>query len=147
MEADPQNSSHYAANAAVMVEDFEKLTQEIRNVLKSPSDVKFMVLHDAYMHFEYRFGVVSLGALSIQPDITPGARHLREVRQLISSSGAICLFSEPQFDPNVWSRIADKADVRFGILDPIGQNLKPGPDLYFLLIRQMAHSLRSCLWP
>ena len=42
-----------------------------------------MVFHDAYQYFENRFGIKVLGALTVNPDVLPGAEQLSEIREVI----------------------------------------------------------------
>jgi zinc transport system substrate-binding protein len=55
------------------------------------------------------------------------------------------VFSEPQFEPKLVNTVIDGTDAKTGTLDPLGAELKDGPDLYPQLIRNLADSLKSCL--
>ncbi|MBI1672857.1 zinc ABC transporter substrate-binding protein, partial [Brucella abortus] len=54
-------------------------------------------------------------------------------------------FSEPQFEPKLVKTVVDGTKARTGVLDPLGAELKDGPDLYPQLIRNLANSLKDCL--
>jgi zinc transport system substrate-binding protein len=41
--------------------------------------------------------------------------------------------------------VAEGTGVRIGLLDPLGANLWPGPDLYPDLLRGLAEGLANCL--
>ncbi|MCY1310932.1 High-affinity zinc uptake system protein ZnuA [compost metagenome] len=55
------------------------------------------------------------------------------------------MFSEPQFEPKLVNTVIDGTEAKTGVLDPLGSELKDGPDLYPQLIRNLAASLKSCL--
>ena len=74
----------------------------------------------------------------------PGAEQLAEIREIIEHDKVSCVFSEPQFNPDIIKSIAKDTNVKTGVLDPLGANLKPGKDLYFNLIRNMSASFKGC---
>ena len=53
--------------------------------------------------------------------------------------------SEPQFEPKIISVVIEGSDAHSGVLDPVGADLTPGPDLYGELIGNLATSMRDCL--
>jgi zinc transport system substrate-binding protein len=59
----------------------------------------------------------------------------------------VCLFREPQFPPALVETLARGSDVRVGVLDPLGADLKPGPDLYPEMMQALARALTGCLAP
>ena len=67
------------------------------------------------------------------------------LRALIEQTGAACVFSEPQFQPRVIEAVVEGTQARKGVLDPVGAELTPGPDLYPELLRMMGRSLVDCL--
>ena len=77
--------------------------------------------------------------------IPPGARRLAAIRAEILDGDVVCVFSEPQFDPKLVSALTDGTAARSASLDPIGVDLEPGPDAYFILMRRMAAALIKCL--
>ena len=56
-----------------------------------------------------------------------------------------CLFVEPQFPPQQAERLVEESGVRLATLDPLGNGLAPGPDLYFTMMRNLALRLADCL--
>ena len=67
------------------------------------------------------------------------------MRQRIRDRQARCVFSEPQFEPKLIKTIVAGTKVRTGVLDPLGADLEPGPDAYFLLMGRLADQLAACL--
>jgi len=41
--------------------------------------------------------------------------------------------------------VVDGTGARVATLDPLGARLKPGPDAYFELLRNLAKDLKDCL--
>ena len=141
-EIDPANASKYEANAAKALNKLDQLINDTRG--KINKDATYVVFHDAFQYFEQRFGIEVIGALTVNPEILPGAKQLSEIREVIEREGVNCLFSEPQFNPTIAETIASDTGVKAAVLDPLGAELEPGKDLYFDLISDMASSFESC---
>lgn len=144
-EADPENAALYAGNAAEGRAEIDALEGRIEARIAPVRGRPFVVLHDAYHYFEQRFGIEAAGALSVSDASDPGPARVAEVRDLIGSLDAVCVFAEPQFEGRPIGMITEGADVRTGILDPLGAGLEPGPELYPALLEGIADGLALCL--
>ena len=143
--ADPQNAASYRSNRVRLLERLATLETDVQGMLEPVADGRFVVFHDAYRYFEEAFGLHPVGAITINPDRMPGARHLSDLRQKVVGLGATCVFREPQFMPKLAEAIVSGTSARLGILDPLGAGLDSGPELYFRLIRGNAQALADCL--
>ncbi len=139
---DKDNASKYKANSKKVIKDLDGLIKEVKNDINK--DASFVVFHDAYQYFEKRFGLNVIGALTVNPDVMPGAEQLSEIREVIEHEKAKCIFSEPQFNPNIINSIASDTGVKTGVLDPLGANIDKGKGMYFQLIKDMSGSLKEC---
>ena len=139
---DKDNASTYKANSKKVIKDLDGLIKEVKNEINK--DASFVVFHDAYQYFEKRFGLSVIGALTVNPDVMPGAEQLSEIREVIEHEKAKCIFSEPQFNPNIINSIARDTGVKTGVLDPLGANIEKGKNMYFQLIKDMSNSLKNC---
>ena len=139
---DAANKATYEANASKAISELDELIAETK--LKINKNATYVVFHDAYQYFEERFGIEVLGALSVNPEILPGAKQLAEIREVIEHENVNCIFSEPQFNPSIAKTIAADTGVKAAVLDPLGAELDPGKDLYFDLIADMASSFSGC---
>ena len=142
IEKDPNNASTYKANLKKAHKALDNLTKKVKSELKK--DFKSIVFHDAYQYFEKRFNVNVLGAFTVNTDVLPGAEQLSEIREIIEHEKVTCVFSEPQFNPDIIKAVAKDTNIKTGIIDPLGATLDPGKDLYFDLIRNMYASFKSC---
>ncbi len=139
---DKENSSTYKSNSKKAIKEIDMMVKEIKSEMNK--DLKFVVFHDAYQYFENRFDISVLGALTVNTDVLPGAEQLSEIREVIEHENVNCIFSEPQFNPDIINAIAMDTNVKTGILDPLGAKLEPGKDLYFDLIRNISKSFKGC---
>ncbi|OZB20345.1 MAG: zinc transporter [Rhodobacterales bacterium 34-62-10] len=143
---DPDNAATYAANAAAGQAALEALEAELTAELAPLAETGFVVFHDAYQYFERRFGLQAAGAISFSDASTPSAGRIAELREAVATMGASCVFAEPQFSSGLVETVfGDSATV--GLLDPLGQDLEPGADLYPQVLRTMAGAFTTCLAP
>jgi zinc transport system substrate-binding protein len=144
-ELDSTNAERYRANAEAMLARLTELDAELSRRLAPIKDAPYVVFHDAYRYFEERYGLLPVGSITTDPDQSPGARRIVEVRDLIEETQVRCVFGEPQFQPSLVRTVLEDTDARRGVLDPIGANIPPGPELYFTLMNRLADSLTECL--
>ena len=138
IENDSKNASTYKSNLAKALAEIDKLIIDV--ITETNTDLSYVVFHDAYQYYENRFNVNILGAMTVNPDVMPGAEQIHEIHEVIEHDNVNCILSEPQFNPDIIKSIAKDTSVKTGVLDPLGANLKPGKDLYFDLIRNMSAS-------
>jgi zinc transport system substrate-binding protein len=144
-QQDAANAALYAKNLAAFdarVDDLDKqLTTELATVKNKP----FIVFHDGYQYFEHHYKVTVAGSITVSPETAPGAKRLGEIHAKVKELGATCIFAEPQFTPKLISVVAEGTKARTGVLDPLGTDLKDGPDLYPSLMKNMASAITTCL--
>ena len=142
IENDAANASIYKKNLDKALNEVDKLTMNVMTDLnKSTASIVF---HDAYQYFEERFNVNVLGAFTVNTDVMPGAEQLKEIREIIEHDNVSCVFSEPQFNPDIINAVAKDMNIKTGVLDPLGATLNPGKGLYFDLIKNMSSSFKGC---
>ena len=141
-ELDPANKSTYMANADKTIEDLDRLIKEVNRSLSK--DISYVVFHDAYQYFEKRFGVTSAGALTLNPDVLPGAKQIIDIQNLIKEKNIKCIFSEPQYNPKIIETLANDTNILTGTMDPLGANLDSGATMYIKLIMNIANSIKNC---
>lgn len=141
----PQHAARLKANAAQLDAELDQLAATIAAETGPLEHKPFVVFHDAYQYFENRFGLAAVGAITVSPEVQPSAKRLTELRRKIRDSGAVCVFAEPLFQPDLVAAVTEGSDVRSATLDPEGRTLAPGGELYFELMRNLAAGLKSCL--
>jgi len=142
IENDAKNASTYKSNLNKALKDIDKLTMDVMTELNQSTSS--IVFHDGYQYFEKRFNVNVLGAFTVNTDVMPGAEQLAEIREIIEHDNVSCVFSEPQFNPDIINTVAKDMNIKTGVLDPLGATLNPGKDLYFDLIKNMSKSFKGC---
>ena len=141
---DPDRASVYRANEAAVKSRLHGLDEELEEAFAPVRDRGFIVFHDAWQYLDTRYGLRALGSVTVNPDQSPGAARLSEIREAIIGAEATCVFAEPQFEPRLIRTLVEGTGARTGTLDPLGAALEDGPDLYFELMRANARTFREC---
>ena len=142
IELDAKNETVYRDNLSKAYNEIDILTKDVAAELDQ--SVASIVFHDAYQYFEKRFNVKILGSFTVNTDVMPGAEQLAEIREIIEHDKVSCVFSEPQFNPDIIKAVAKDMNIKTGVIDPLGATLDSGKDLYFKLIRNMSASFKGC---
>ncbi len=142
---DPSNASIYENNAQETLLQLDALERSMERQLAPVKDKGYLVFHDGFQYLQHAFGLNEVGVVILSPDRQPGARRVREVRELLKISGAGCIFVEPQFKPEIVSIITEGLQVKVAEIDPLGADLEDGPELYFILMERNAAALAKCL--
>lgn len=143
--ADPANAAAYAANADSFAREMRALEAEIAAELAPVRGRPFLVFHDAYQYFEHRFAIPAAGSVALHDGMAPGTARVAGLRGRVAAEGIVCAFTEPQFEPKLLATVIEGSGIRTGVLDHIGTEVAPGPDLYPAMMRNLAASLVACL--
>lgn len=142
---DPGNAAAYRANAAAGAAELKALDREIDAMLAPHRARPFMVMHDGYQYFERRYRLRSAGSLLASDAAAAGASRLSSLRRRLEARNIACVFAEPQMPERMLDALIGDSGVRRGVLDPLGRDLAPGPNLYPGLLTQMARAIADCL--
>ncbi len=141
----PENRSSYERNARALIARVDVVDVELKNELAGVKDRPFIVFHDAYQYFERRYGLSGVGSITLEPNESPSANRIREIREKIKTAGVVCVFREPQFSDKLVRTAVQGDGIKIGTLDPLGSGLEGGPDLYFDLLGNLGKEFKRCL--
>ena len=142
---DPRNATAYRSNAARVKARLDALAQRMKGRFAGLPVAPYILFHDGFQYLERALGLSAAGFVSVAPDRPPGARHLGDIRAVITGAGAACVFSEPQFEPRLIRALVEGTGARIGVLDALGSGLRAGPGLYFQLMEGNIGALGDCL--
>ncbi|WP_415393904.1 zinc ABC transporter substrate-binding protein [Paracoccus sp. SJTW-4] len=143
-EADPDNAALYRANATEGAAEIDAATADTSAEVAPLDGLRYVVFHDAYQYFENRFGLPAAGAIAISDASPPGPARIAELRERTAKMGVTCALTEPQFDPDLIATVFQGRNVATAVLDPIGAQIPPGPQMYPALIRSIGAALAGC---
>ena len=142
---DPENTDIYFDNVSQGKTDIDAVISEIDATLATFRGTNFIVYHDAYQYFERRFDVLAAGSISMGDVSDPSPARIAEIRQTVEELDMTCVFSEPQFNPELIATVVDGTKARARVIDPLGTRLTLGADFYLNLLRNIAQTMASCL--
>ncbi|PID60152.1 MAG: zinc ABC transporter substrate-binding protein [Gammaproteobacteria bacterium] len=141
---DPENGDVYKSNAAAWRARIADVDESIAATLASSGDLRYAVFHDAYRYFENRYGLEPTAILTLQAELAPGAKRVRELRQLIRDENVSCVFSEAQFGDQLAMLVSEGSDARVVEIDPLGSGIDEGAALYTELLRRLGNVIAGC---
>ncbi len=142
---DPENTDIYFENVRQGKTDIDAVISEIDATLAPFRGTNFIVYHDAYQYFERRFDVLAAGSISMGDVSDPSPARIAEIHQTVEELDMTCVFSEPQFNPELVATVVDGTKARARVIDPLGTRLTLGADFYLNLLRNIAQTMASCL--
>jgi zinc transport system substrate-binding protein len=142
---DPENTDIYFDNVSQGKTDIDAAISEIDATLAPFRGTNFIVYHDAYQYFERRFDVLAAGSISMGDVSDPSPARIAEIHQTVEELDMTCVFSEPQFNPELVATVVDGTKARARVIDPLGTRLTLGADFYLNLLRNIAQTMANCL--
>ena len=142
---DPARASTWRANARATRARIAAWQAMARERLAPVRDRPFMVFHDGYQYFETAFQLTGIGALSVDPSRSPGARRLAALRAGLVRHQVACVFTEPQFKPDLVHTLVEGTDVRTATLDLLGMMAEAGPNAWFGIMDGLTDAFANCL--
>lgn len=142
---DPARAKLYRGNAVRFALRMGQLDAQLAARLKPVAGRRFIVFHDSYLYFERRYGLSAVAAVTQGHEASPGTRHVARLRRLTMEGSVVCVFVEPQFEPQLARALIQGTHVRSRSLDPLGASLAPGPGLYPELMKRLADAVAGCL--
>ncbi len=142
---DPARSATWRANAAATRKRITDLHSSLEARLASVRGHAFVVFHDAYQYFERAYGLNGKGAVAVDPARAPSAKRLVELRAALAEHKIRCVFTEPQFEPDLVRTVIEGSDVRTAVLDPVGADTRPGADAWTEIMRGLGDAMVGCL--
>lgn len=143
-DLDPDNAAAYRDNAAQGQDALIALEQQLQERLAHSADTRFIVFHDAYQYFEEAFNVHAAGAISIGDASAPSPARIEALQTLVNEENIQCVFSEPQFNPQMVNNVFGDTSAYLGVMDPLGVGLTLDAGLYAALLEQLADEITRC---
>ena len=142
---DPARPAIWRANAAATRKRIADLHASLEARLTPVRGRAFVAFHDAYQYFERAYGLNGKGAVAVDPARAPSAKRLVELRGALAEHEIRCVFTEPQFEPDLVRTVIEGSHVRTAVLDPIGAGAKAGPDAWIEIMRGLGDAMVGCL--
>ncbi|HLV76807.1 MAG TPA: zinc ABC transporter substrate-binding protein [Marinobacter sp.] len=119
--------------------------QQIRRQLATLHGSSLFAYHSAFERFANHYGLSLEGVLTLNPELTPGARHVAEVQHQLHQASQPCLLTEPQFNRQWWQSITEGLDITFSTWDPLATEIASTGDGYLRFLQSVADAALACL--
>lgn len=143
-DIDAENAQLYLHNAAALKVRLHNLKDEILTHAQSLQGLQFICLHDAFQYYEQMVGVRNVGVIASTHSLEPSLKHIHELKELLRTESVTCAFSEPQSQSVLLNKLAQEFKIQSGLIDPLGANIAPGIDHYFLLLKNITQAFLTC---
>jgi len=111
--ADPGGAKVYRANAALLDLRLAELDARITRAVGtiSPARRNMIVFHNAWLYYNRRYGLRTLGVIEEYPGTEPSAAHLAQLVDLARRYQLHTLFAEPEYSPKLMQAVARSAGI------------------------------------
>lgn len=144
VELDSAGAEEYRLRAERLSADLTALQLELVQRLLPMRTRGYWVAHDAYSHFEERFGLRHLAAVAVSPERPPGAAHVLALQKQLQAGEVDCVFREPQFNPPILAKLMAGRVVPVIELDPLGVDAVAAPGAFVTFLRQFGQTFAGC---
>lgn len=144
-ELAPVESSRWQANAERFAVELRAADEQLRQRLAGKRLRSYLVMHDAYGHFEASHGLQRAATLSVTPEQQPGARHLLEIRRQFEEGEIQCVFREPQYDSKSLQALLQAYSPRVATLDPMAISAPVTREGFVEFYAEFGRSVAACL--
>nr|WP_239985707.1 zinc ABC transporter substrate-binding protein [Marinobacter salexigens] len=117
----------------------------IRKQLEPMQSVSLFAYHSALTRFAEHYGLNIEGVLTLNPELSPGARHIAAVQNKLRGANHPCLLTEPQFNRRWWHSITEGLDVTISTWDPLAMDIDANAEGYTAFQQSIADALLTCL--
>lgn len=119
--ADRIHADVYKANARAYIEKLRRLDADIRARVGAFKTKGFVAFHPAWVYFARDYGLEQAAVIERSPGREPSPSEVADIVKVARSLKAKAIFAEPQFSPKAAEVIAEEADAKVLMLDPLGK--------------------------
>jgi ABC-type Zn uptake system ZnuABC Zn-binding protein ZnuA len=111
--ADPGGAKTYRTNAALLDAQLADLDARIRRRIAAlPANRRAMIVfHNAWLYYNRRYGLQTLGVVEEYPGTEPSAEHLARLVDAARAAHLHTLFAEPEYNPKLLDAVARSAGI------------------------------------
>lgn len=132
-------------NLATFEQSLNAAEADIRKQLEPARSISLFTYHNAFTHFAEHYGLAIAGVFSLNPELSPGARHIAEVQDILRKATRPCLMTEQPFNEQSWDSITGDTGVTFSSWDPLASDIEASADGYIAFQKSLAQSVLNCL--
>ncbi|MDO0927811.1 metal ABC transporter substrate-binding protein [Streptomyces sp. TG1A-8] len=145
-KADPDHAADYEKNTAALVKRLDALNTRFKKGLADTKTKVFVTTHAAFGYLAERYGLTEEAINGLDPESEPSTARVRALEKMTRADGVTTVFYETLVSDKTARTIADDADLRTDVLDPIeGITAKSRGKDYFSVQEANLKALRQAL--
>ncbi len=126
---DPTHAAEYRANTVAYDAKLDALSASIRKQIATipPAQRNMIVFHNAWLYYNARFGITTVGVIEINPGQDPNPQQIADLVDLAKQYHVRAVFSEPEYSAKLAQSLAASAGIRVVsdlYDDSVGQSAK-----------------------
>jgi zinc transport system substrate-binding protein len=134
-EVDNRHLTYYNQQGQLYLDELDKLDDLIRKTVASFRIKKYVSFHASWDYFARQYGLQSVGVIEAAPGRNPTPALIKNIVASIKKYEIKAVFAEPQLNPRAAEVIANEANVKFLMLDPMGGPKLAGRNSYVGLMK------------
>lgn len=142
-QLDPARADTYTTNAADLASELTGLADAFATGLATCERREIVVSHESFGYLARAIDLTQVAIAGVDPQNEPSPAKLREIRDLIETTGSTTIFTESLVNPAVAESLAADAGVTTAILDPV-ESVADGDD-YFGVMERNLDALKKAL--
>ncbi len=124
---------------------YHRQLKKAQTLLSQNKQKGFVSYHDAFHHWVKYFELNQLAVLTLNPEKPAGTRHVIEVRKILESGHAACLFIEPQFKSRLLKKLSQGLDVKQVLVDPMASDFALTDANFLGFYSNLVKQFEACL--
>lgn len=138
IEIDPRNRDYYMHNARLYFERLDRLEAYISREIDTipPQRRTMIVYHNAWLYYDDRFGIRTVGVIELSPGQDPNPAYIAELVDLAKKYKVRAVFAEPEYSPKLADALAQSAGIKT-VRDLYDDSIGEGPHVkdYISMLR------------
>jgi ABC-type Zn uptake system ZnuABC Zn-binding protein ZnuA len=112
--ADPPNAAGYRRNAAAYDAQLVALLARTHKKIATipPAQRTMIIFHNAFLYYNARFGLRTVGVVELHPGAEPSPQHIAELVTLARANHVGAVFAEPEYSPKLVEALAQSAGIK-----------------------------------
>ncbi len=131
----------------VFLTQYQTWIAKANKSLKTLKSQGFISYHSAFDPWVEYFELNQLAVVTNNPEKPVGTRHVVQVRQILESGKARCMFVEPQFKGRLLKKLSQGLDVKTIKIDPLASLYKVEGANFMAFYDELLNQFQLCLNP
>jgi ABC-type Zn uptake system ZnuABC Zn-binding protein ZnuA len=114
VKTDSPHAAAYTRNAAAYDAQLVALVARTHKKIATiaPQQRTMIIFHNAFLYYNARFGLRTVGVVEANPGAEPSPQHIAEIVTLARANHVRAVFAEPEYSPKLVEALAQSAGIK-----------------------------------